>query len=142
MATGNVVFDTLGRRVAEEDLLRVTKSTGARIQTTVNDLTPDQMGTCEVFEEKQVGNERFNLFRGCPGSKTCTLVLRGGAEQFIEEALHTETFMLAGEWVGIVGGYYAMLWVELVGVQCGKVQVSTVGGWSTGPLVQWGKAQW
>ena len=30
--------------------------------------------------------------------------------------------------VGIVGGYYAMLWVELVGVQCGKVQVSTVGG--------------
>ena len=29
--------------------------------------------------------------------------------------------------VGIVGGYYAMLWVELVGVQCGKVQVSTVG---------------
>ena len=33
--------------------------------------------------------------------------------------------------VGIVGGYYAMLWVELVGVQCGKVQVSTVGGWST-----------
>jgi len=73
-------------RVAEEDLLRVTKSTGARIQTTVNDLTPDQMGTCEVFEEKQVGNERFNLFRGCPASKTCTLVLRGGAEQFIEEA--------------------------------------------------------
>ena len=46
--------------------------------------------------------------------------------------------------VGIVGGYYAMLWLELVGVHCkmGKSTVSTVGGWSTGPLVQWGKAQW
>ena len=73
-------------RVTEEDLLRVTKATGARVQTTVNDVTPEQLGTCEVFEERQVGNERFNLFRGCPGSKTCTMVLRGGAEQFIEEA--------------------------------------------------------
>jgi len=73
-------------RVAEDDLTRVTKATGAKVQTTVNNVTPDQLGTCEVFEEKQVGNERFNLFRGCPASKTCTMVLRGGAEQFIEEA--------------------------------------------------------
>jgi T-complex protein 1 subunit eta len=64
----------------------VTKATGARVQTTVNNVTADQLGECEVFEEKQVGNERFNLFRGCPASQTCTMVLRGGAEQFIEEA--------------------------------------------------------
>ena len=34
----------------------------------------------------QVGGERFNIFRGCPGARTATLVLRGGAEQFIDEA--------------------------------------------------------
>lgn len=28
---------------------------------------------------------RYNLFRGCPSAKTVTLILRGGAEQFIEE---------------------------------------------------------
>lgn len=28
---------------------------------------------------------RYNIFAGCPGAKTCTLILRGGAEQFIEE---------------------------------------------------------
>lgn len=28
---------------------------------------------------------RYNLFTGCPEAKTCTLILRGGAEQFIEE---------------------------------------------------------
>ena len=43
------------------------------------------MGRCEFFEEKQIGGERFNLFQGCPQAKTCTLVLRGGAEQFIAE---------------------------------------------------------
>ncbi len=28
---------------------------------------------------------RYNIFTGCPQAKTCTLILRGGAEQFIEE---------------------------------------------------------
>ena len=28
---------------------------------------------------------RYNIFTGCPEAKTCTLILRGGAEQFIEE---------------------------------------------------------
>lgn len=39
------------------------------------------LGTCEVFEEKQVGNERFNIFNGCPSGQTATIVLRGGADQ-------------------------------------------------------------
>ncbi len=28
---------------------------------------------------------RYNIFTGCLQAKTCTLILRGGAEQFIEE---------------------------------------------------------
>lgn len=28
---------------------------------------------------------RYNFFKGCPNSKTVTIILRGGAEQFIEE---------------------------------------------------------
>lgn len=28
---------------------------------------------------------RYNLFTGCPQARTCTIILRGGAEQFIEE---------------------------------------------------------
>lgn len=27
----------------------------------------------------------FVLFKGCPNARTCTLILRGGAEQFLEE---------------------------------------------------------
>ncbi|RWW70987.1 hypothetical protein BHE74_00021305 [Ensete ventricosum] len=39
------------------------------------------LGSCEVFEERQVGNERFNIFSGCPSGQTATIVLRGGADQ-------------------------------------------------------------
>ncbi|RLV84412.1 hypothetical protein DV515_00016247 [Chloebia gouldiae] len=28
---------------------------------------------------------RYNFFTGCPKAKTCTIILRGGAEQFMEE---------------------------------------------------------
>ena len=28
---------------------------------------------------------RYNMFMGCPKAKTCTIIMRGGAEQFIEE---------------------------------------------------------
>lgn len=34
----------------------------------------------------QVGAERYNLFKGCPRARTATMVLRGGSEQFIDEA--------------------------------------------------------
>ncbi len=73
-------------RVPQEDIQRLAKSTGAVVQTTVNGLTPDVLGTCGVFEEIQLGNERYNLFKYCTGAKACTIVLRGGADQYIDEA--------------------------------------------------------
>ena len=101
-------------RVFEEDLNRAMLACGGSIQTTVNDLNDETLGFCEFFEEKQVlknpdflsfptsskylfiiifiiftttqvGGERFNFFTGVPKTKTCTIILRGGAEQFMEE---------------------------------------------------------
>ncbi|KAK9164579.1 hypothetical protein Syun_005481 [Stephania yunnanensis] len=73
-------------RVSEEDLKRVSAATGGTVQTSVNNIIDEVLGSCEVFEERQVGNERFNIFSGCPSGLTATIVLRGGADQFIEEA--------------------------------------------------------
>jgi len=49
-------------------------------------LTEDVLGTCGEFEEVQIGSERYNLFKRCVGTKSCTIVLRGGADQYIDEA--------------------------------------------------------
>jgi len=73
-------------RVADDDMKRMSRATGAMVQTSCNDLNSSILGSCEAFEERQVGGERFNFFSGCPEAKTCTIVLRGGAEQFIAEA--------------------------------------------------------
>ncbi|XP_026480807.1 T-complex protein 1 subunit eta, partial [Ctenocephalides felis] len=72
-------------RVPDEDLSRTLKACGGAVLSTVQDLKASELGSCDYFEEVQIGGERFNIFSGCPNAKTCTMVLRGGAEQFLEE---------------------------------------------------------
>lgn len=73
-------------RVAQDDMERTMRATGGMIQTSIHGFTPDILGACGQFRERQVGDERYNLFTECPLAKSSTIVLRGGAEQFIEEA--------------------------------------------------------
>lgn len=72
-------------RVGTGDMNRVILAVGGSVQSTTSDIKPEHLGTCELFEEIQIGSERYNLFKGCPKAKTCTLLLRGGAEQVIAE---------------------------------------------------------
>jgi len=73
-------------RVDDKDMRMICKATGAMIQTTTSELEENVLGTCGTFEEKQVGDERFNVFLDCPRKLTTTIVLRGGSEQFIAES--------------------------------------------------------
>lgn len=72
-------------RVVKEDMNRVVQAVGGTILSTTSDIRAEHLGTCASFEEKQVGGERYNLFTGCTEAKTCTIILRGGSEQFIAE---------------------------------------------------------
>lgn len=73
-------------RVPKDDMDRLVMATGGVVQSTVNGLTNNVLGECGEFEEVQIGAERFNLFKECPATRTTTIVLRGGADQFIQEA--------------------------------------------------------
>lgn len=72
-------------RVSSDDVERVSKATGAIVQTSVFGISDNVLGECDVFEEKGLGDERYNFFTGCPKAKTATIILRGGGEQFLEE---------------------------------------------------------
>merc|ERR1719326_884510 len=72
-------------RVPQMVMKRVAAATGGQVQTSINDLTEEVLGTCGLFEERQVGSDRYNFFTQCESAKTATMILRGGAEQFIEE---------------------------------------------------------
>merc|ERR1711933_648974 len=73
-------------RVENEDLERTRRAVGGEVQTTVQGITPNVLGTCGEFDERQIGGERYNFFIKCTNTKTATILLRGGAQQFIDEA--------------------------------------------------------
>merc|ERR1719198_181649 len=78
-AEWKIIYDKLDKCVA----------CGAQIilsKLPIGDLTPDVLGSCGAFEEERVGEEKYNVFRGCPKAKSATIVLRGGSEQFMEES--------------------------------------------------------
>uniref|UniRef100_A0A3P9KQY7 T-complex protein 1 subunit eta n=1 Tax=Oryzias latipes TaxID=8090 RepID=A0A3P9KQY7_ORYLA len=81
----NVELELKAEKDNAEVRVKSVEACGGSIQTSVGALTEDVLGLCEVFEEVQVGGERYNFFKGCPKAKTCTIILRGGAEQFTEE---------------------------------------------------------
>merc|ERR1712176_447005 len=66
-------------RVENDDLERTRRATGAEVQTTAQGISPNVLGSCGEFEEQQIGGERYNLFMKCSGTKTSTIILRGGA---------------------------------------------------------------
>ncbi|CXI00876.1 T-complex protein 1 subunit eta, putative [Plasmodium berghei] len=72
-------------RVEDADLKRTATATGAVIQTSLFNLNESILGNCGLFEEVQIGNERYNIFKDCLKTKAVTIILRGGAKQFIEE---------------------------------------------------------
>jgi T-complex protein 1 subunit eta len=57
-------------RVPNEDLRRVAKATGASVQTSVHNISEHLLGKCALFEEKQVGSQRYNFFTGCDKTRT------------------------------------------------------------------------
>eukprot|EP00457_Paulinella_chromatophora_P005289 gb/GEZN01005305.1/.p1 GENE.gb/GEZN01005305.1/~~gb/GEZN01005305.1/.p1 ORF type:complete len:569 (+),score=78.69 gb/GEZN01005305.1/:84-1790(+) len=109
-------------RLTDEDMERVHMATGGQIQTSLEDLqTPGVLGTCGLFQEVQIGKSsgapsatdisggRYNLFTGCPKAKACTILLRGGTEQFLHEtkrSLHDALMIVkrAKQHSSVVGG--------------------------------------
>ncbi|KAF7636723.1 T-complex protein 1 subunit eta [Meloidogyne graminicola] len=72
-------------RIQDEDIERILASCGGSLLTTVTQVDASVLGCCDEFYEQQVGSERYNFFTGGSKAKSCTLVLRGGSEQFIAE---------------------------------------------------------
>merc|ERR1719387_2636474 len=96
-------------RVEGDDLERTRRATGAEVQTTVQGITPAVLGTCGRFEERQLGSDRYNLFLDCEQTKSATIIIRGGAQQFIDEAERSlnDAIMIVRRTIGntkVVGG--------------------------------------
>jgi len=82
------------RRIIKKDLDKLAKATGANIVTGLDELSPSELGTAALVEEKRVGSGIMTFISGTK-NHSATLLLRGGTQQVLngleralDDALH------------------------------------------------------
>jgi len=73
------------RRIKESDLTKLSKATGARIVTNLDDLFEKDLGTAGLVEERKIEEDRWVFVEGCKHPKSVSLLLRGGSQRVVDE---------------------------------------------------------
>ncbi|MGQ9781839.1 MAG: thermosome subunit beta [Nitrososphaeria archaeon] len=73
------------RRDLDADLNRLSKATGARIVSNIDDLRPEDIGYAELAEERKIEEEKWVFFEGCKNPKAVSILVRGGTSKIVDE---------------------------------------------------------
>jgi archaeal chaperonin len=73
------------RRVKKSDMDKLARATGARIATSIDDLSPSDLGEAELVEERKIGGDAMIFVEGAKVSKSVTIFVRGGTEHVVNE---------------------------------------------------------
>jgi len=73
------------RRVSKSDLEKISKATGAKIVSSLNELRDKDLGRAEIVQEVKHGGESMTYIRGCYNPKALTILIRGGTDHVIDE---------------------------------------------------------
>lgn len=71
------------RRVIKSDLDKLSRATGANVVTSLEEMTPKDLGTAALVEERRVGTGVMTFVTGTK-SPAVTLLLRGGTQQVLD----------------------------------------------------------
>ncbi|MDI9644368.1 MAG: thermosome subunit alpha [Candidatus Verstraetearchaeota archaeon] len=74
------------RRAKRSDVEALAKACGARIVTSVDDLTANDLGYAALVEERRVGKDKMVFVEGCKNPKAVTILVRGGSDRMVDEA--------------------------------------------------------
>ncbi len=73
------------RRVKKSDMEKLSKATGAKIITNLDDLTPEDLGHAELVEQRKIGEDNMTFVIGCENPKAVSILVRGGTEHVVDE---------------------------------------------------------
>ncbi|HTZ41864.1 MAG TPA: thermosome subunit alpha, partial [Candidatus Omnitrophota bacterium] len=73
------------RRIAKDDMEKISKATRGKIVNNLNELTSREIGNAEAVEEKRHGDTSLIYVTGCQNPKSMTILIHGGSEHVIDE---------------------------------------------------------
>ena len=74
------------RRAKESDMEKLSRATGGKIVTNLEDLKPEDLGYAELVEERKIGDDRMVFIEGCKDPRSVSVLIRAGLERMVDEA--------------------------------------------------------
>ncbi len=74
------------RRVKKSDMDKLARATGAKVLTSLKEITDSDLGKAGLVEEKKIGDEAMTYVTECHNPKAVSIILRGGTEHVADEA--------------------------------------------------------
>ena len=74
------------RRAKESDMEKLSRATGGKVVTNINDLKASDLGHADLVEERKVGDDKMVFVEGCKHPKSVSLLIRAGLERMVDEA--------------------------------------------------------
>ena len=74
------------RRIKKSDMEKLSKATGGKIITNLDDVNPTDMGYASLVEERKIGDDKMTFVEGCKNPRAVTILIRGGTERIVDEA--------------------------------------------------------
>ena len=73
------------RRVKESDMIKLSKATGGRVISNLDDLSDKDLGISDLAHQKKVESDKWVFIEGCKHPQSVTLLIRGGSQRVIDE---------------------------------------------------------
>jgi archaeal chaperonin len=74
------------RRLKKSDLEALSRASGAKIVSRINDISEKDLGEAGRVEEKKINDEYMTFVTGCKNPKAVTILIRGGTDHIVDEA--------------------------------------------------------
>ena len=73
------------RRVKESDMIKLSKATGGRVISNLDDLSENDLGLANLAHQKKVESDKWVFIEGCKHPQSVTMLIRGGTQRVIDE---------------------------------------------------------
>ncbi len=84
------------RRCKKSDMEALAKATGARVVTSIDDLSEKDLGSAGLVEEKKISGDKMIFVQKCKDPKAVSVLIRGGTEHVVDEAERAFTDAIGG----------------------------------------------